>query len=33
MIKLPKPMPLPSAEEMAKCTTIVEIEEGDTNER
>jgi hypothetical protein len=27
MIKLPKPMPLPKAEDMAKCTTVVEIKD------
>ncbi len=27
MLKLPRPMPLPRAEDMAKCTTIVEIKD------
>lgn len=27
MIRLPKPMPAPKAEDMAKCTTVVEIED------
>jgi len=27
MIKLPRPMPLPKAEDMAKCTTVVEIKD------
>lgn len=31
MIRLPRPMPLPKAEDMAKCTTVVEIKDYDEN--